>query len=239
MINNSIFRADAQVCYNLDVRVMHEHDRKRKMLKHDNIIEQSGRSMIEMLGVLAIVGVLSVGGIAGYSKAMTKFKINKTIDEVSHIVANIRTLYSQQTTYAGLWSSFQADDLIKTIIPDSINPNGMYNAFNGTVGIHSSYSDNHEAFAIRYTNLPKEACVALATHDWGTQQSSGLIAISIANGYACGPMDASLNNCNDEHVVLVACPGNPDKPTPINVASAAQACVCEEDGGCTIGWKFQ
>lgn len=30
----------------------------------------TGRSMIEMLGVLAIVGVLSVGGIAGYSKAM-------------------------------------------------------------------------------------------------------------------------------------------------------------------------
>ena len=27
----------------------------------------SGRSMIEMLGVLAIIGVLSVGGIAGYS----------------------------------------------------------------------------------------------------------------------------------------------------------------------------
>ena len=34
--------------------------------------EQNGRSMIEMLGVLAIIGVLSVGGIAGYSKAMMK-----------------------------------------------------------------------------------------------------------------------------------------------------------------------
>ena len=31
-----------------------------------------GRSMIEMLGVLAIIAVLSVGGIAGYSKAMEK-----------------------------------------------------------------------------------------------------------------------------------------------------------------------
>ena len=28
-------------------------------------INESGRSMIEMLGVLAIIGVLSVGGIAG------------------------------------------------------------------------------------------------------------------------------------------------------------------------------
>lgn len=38
---------------------------------------QSGRSMIEMLGVLAIIGVLSVGGIAGYSKAMYKYKLTK------------------------------------------------------------------------------------------------------------------------------------------------------------------
>ena len=36
--------------------------------------EQSGRSMVEMLGVLAIIGVLSVGGISGYSKAMAIFK---------------------------------------------------------------------------------------------------------------------------------------------------------------------
>ena len=31
-------------------------------------VNSFGRSMIEMLGVLAIIGVLSVGGIAGYSK---------------------------------------------------------------------------------------------------------------------------------------------------------------------------
>ena len=45
-----------------------------------------GRSMIEMLGVLAIIGVLSVGGIAGYSKAMEKFKINKTVEGYSMLV---------------------------------------------------------------------------------------------------------------------------------------------------------
>ena len=43
------------------------------------------RSMIEMLGVLAIIAVLTVGGIAGYSKAMTKYKVNRTIDEYMHL----------------------------------------------------------------------------------------------------------------------------------------------------------
>ena len=50
---------------------------------------QSGRSMIEMLGVLAIIAVLSVGGIAGYSKAMEKFKLNKAIEAYSYLVYGI------------------------------------------------------------------------------------------------------------------------------------------------------
>ena len=37
-------------------------------------INDSGRSMIEMLGVLAISGILSVGGIKGFNNAMTGHK---------------------------------------------------------------------------------------------------------------------------------------------------------------------
>ena len=44
---------------------------------------ESGRSMVEMLGVLAIIGVLSVGGIAGYTQAMKKYKINEALNEIS------------------------------------------------------------------------------------------------------------------------------------------------------------
>lgn len=47
---------------------------------------QYGRSMIEMLGVLAIVGVLSIGGIAGYSKAMEMWKVNKLVNEYRYLV---------------------------------------------------------------------------------------------------------------------------------------------------------
>ena len=43
-------------------------------------LNESGRSMVEMLGVLAIIGVLSVGGIAGYTQAMRKYRANNLID---------------------------------------------------------------------------------------------------------------------------------------------------------------
>ena len=45
-----------------------------------------GRSMIEMLGVLAIIGVLSVGGIAGYSKAMEMWKENRSTEQYSMLL---------------------------------------------------------------------------------------------------------------------------------------------------------
>ena len=47
---------------------------------------ENGRSMVEMLGVLAIIGVLSVGAIAGYSKAMTKYKLNKQAEQIGSIL---------------------------------------------------------------------------------------------------------------------------------------------------------
>ena len=44
---------------------------------------QQGRSMVEMLGVLAIIGVLSVGGVAMYTNAMNKYRANDILNEAS------------------------------------------------------------------------------------------------------------------------------------------------------------
>ncbi|MBR1915990.1 MAG: hypothetical protein IJ830_06120 [Alphaproteobacteria bacterium] len=50
---------------------------------------ENGRSMVEMLGVLAIIGVLSAGALAGYSKAMTQHRLNKHADEISYLMATV------------------------------------------------------------------------------------------------------------------------------------------------------
>lgn len=44
---------------------------------------ETGRSMVEMLGVLAIIGVLSIGGLSGYRSAMTKLRSNELLNEAS------------------------------------------------------------------------------------------------------------------------------------------------------------
>ena len=60
--------------------------RARKALVVPRQANPLGRSMIEMLGVLAIIAVLLVGGIAGYSKAMMMWKIDKAINQYTHII---------------------------------------------------------------------------------------------------------------------------------------------------------
>ena len=58
----------------------------------------AGRSMVEMLGVLAIIGVLSVGALSGYSKAMNKYKLNKHAYQISQLINTIH-LYQYQLRY--------------------------------------------------------------------------------------------------------------------------------------------
>ena len=55
-------------------------------VKPDNDGFCTGRSMVEMLGVLAIIGVLSVGAIAGYGKAMFKYKLNKQTEQLNQVI---------------------------------------------------------------------------------------------------------------------------------------------------------
>ncbi|MDY4885490.1 MAG: type II secretion system protein [Alphaproteobacteria bacterium] len=67
---------------------------------------QSGRSMVEMLGVLAIIGVLSVGAIAGYSKAMMKYKLNQHAVAVNMLINNVLSVkdklqHTEELTHYG------------------------------------------------------------------------------------------------------------------------------------------
>jgi len=141
-------------------------------------INENGRSMVEMLGVLAIIGVLSAGGLAGYSKAMFKHKLNTTLDQMTMLITNIRTMYGTQDNYNGL-----ATDVIKLgIIPATMGTSvsALSNPFKGKVSIATGEAKQGEAdtaFLIKYEGLPAEACVAIATSDWGAGAGSGFIGV--------------------------------------------------------------
>ncbi len=80
---------------------------------------ENGRSMIEMLGVLAIIGVLSVGGIYGYTVAMRKYKAN----EIAQTASMLATL--AQSANAGIGDCVLLSDSGLNDNPGGVTITGM------------------------------------------------------------------------------------------------------------------
>ena len=76
-------------------RVQKEYTSAKISSRHQLNEFSLGRSMIEMLGVLAIIGVLSVGGIQGYSKAMDMYHWNKALGQW-RLIINLMNIYEPQ-----------------------------------------------------------------------------------------------------------------------------------------------
>ncbi len=210
---------------------------------------EQGRSMIEMLGVLAIVGVLSVGGIAGYSKAMNKFKTNKVIDQINMIATNVRTLYSSQPSYKGLEN--------KIAIKTGLIPGEMYdaseadqtkitNAFGGEVNVKATnYMDDTgdgdlKAFTIAMGQVPQASCVSIATTEWGGDAGSGLVAMYVAGDNDLATGEAALAAVStalegEEEGPLSVSGADGAKGLPYSVVKAATQCANDEN---VIAWKY-
>ena len=71
---------------------------------------ESGRSMVEMLGVLAVVGVLSVAGIAAYNNAMNKYRANEILNEASKRATIVAMQFASGRTTGSL-AEFTNNDL--------------------------------------------------------------------------------------------------------------------------------
>ena len=136
-------------------------------------MNQNGRSMVEMLGVLAIIGVLSVGGIAGYSKAMAKYKASRAMDQLSLLVANIRATFATMANYKDLDNVSARKYSIASRDMYGTSSGHLLNAFGGNLVLDSEPYPRPDGledsgFKIEYHGLNEEACIQLATSDWGT-----------------------------------------------------------------------
>ncbi len=86
-VNNFLWRTTQMCRYFLTTYTNKAHEDKN-IKQMSCYTQETGRSMVEMLGVLAIIGVLSVGAIAGYQKAMMKYKLNKHAQAITMLINN-------------------------------------------------------------------------------------------------------------------------------------------------------
>ena len=143
------------------------------MIKKKN---ETGRSMVEMLGVLAIIGVLSIGGIAGYTMSMRRHRANQVVDALNKyavviygacqkafIDGDIPSLAECSSQHA--YPTFQESGL-GTIGEASIH--GLVN----TIGTNSIY-DNVTTARIGVHFRDKEICKSVRSIVGGSHDSCG------------------------------------------------------------------
>lgn len=164
---------------------------------------------------------VSIAGIKGVSTAMYSYKLNKSVnagvDEISHIIQNVRTLYNMYGSNAENIS----DLLIKSgTLPQSSIQNGVIkNFFGGNVIVLSRFknvdSKAESSFLLGYQGLSQEVCVKLAGLNWG-DVSKGFIAEAI--GYVDeNGVDSALFDIDDDGQKVIAVKGDDGRTRYVEV----------------------
>lgn len=200
-------------------------------------IDNIGRSMVEMIGVLAIVGVLSIGGIAGYVTASRNLRISNLKDEISTIVANVRSAFFAAENYGSLSNI----TLINAgLIPDWMIDDDRTHIHNKNKGLvliapaDYEYKENG-GFILVFNGLNATACRELAISDWGSDIATGFIALSIKNDGDLTIEDTGLTDAHvsaSETVILAKDISSGTLDEVYNL------CNCQNTDTCAVAWKF-
>ena len=116
---------------------------------HFTRFAQSGRSMVEMLGVLAVMGIISIGGVYGYTKAMERHRANELLNE-----ANKRAVMVASQLMAGR----DPENVTIGEIPKE-TPYGTFSA--------NITSDGNDKFKMTVSGLDKATCDLLTSFAGG------------------------------------------------------------------------
>lgn len=122
---------------------MGELEKKMNRKKNEN-----GRSIVETLGVLAIMGILSLVGLYGYSNAMKRYQANDLLNE-----ANKRAVIVSMDIAAG------------GILSDKASENvGVLSEFTDSSNERFTVSrKNKDQFDINIADVPKDVCEQMKT----------------------------------------------------------------------------
>ena len=148
--------------------------------------QESGRSMIEMLGVLAIMGVITVGAIEMIQLAMNTQKRNTVNEEVLQIVTQVRNIHGEYDDFSNINNA----TIFNAIGMSDTNPYG------GKYEISVDPS-NPRQFVVSITGLSKNECETFITTAW-----SDSVGYKMSNGKSSGA-SGSCTNSNGYNTVQI------------------------------------
>ncbi len=199
--------------------------------------EHLGRSMVEMVGVLSIVGFLTFGGIIGYNRANEMLKFNNLRDQISTMVANVRSVFFKFDDY----SSLNEKALINIgVLPESMiseDHTEIINVMKGSVLVGPAETELSKsgAFILIYNGLNAITCRELVVLDWGDDMSTGFLAMTISK---TGDLTLETSNLIGKNIQTGESTFlSGDLPQAL-IEDSYNSCDCGTLNTCAIAWKF-
>ena len=155
-----------------------KNKRKEEMKQQNKKLykkQQSGRSMVEMVGVLAIMGLVTAAAFVLITSGMSSQKINRVADEVDVLVSNARSMTAESEYTCSLPLNTEeglekGKSLAKAILKTESTPlGGQYAITHSTTG---KTCDKDTKFVIHITKMDSDACETLAARAWNNGTGS-------------------------------------------------------------------
>ena len=132
---------------------------------------EKGRTLIEMMGVVCIIGVLIVSSMSGVKLGMTMMQATSVFKLVEGVAKGVIDVYSYRTTYpvnSTDGRSEMADKIIKSgdICEDCVKTSNGLEVdlpWDSTMFVRPG-DESH--FEIELEDVPKEACLRLRDMEW-------------------------------------------------------------------------
>lgn len=129
---------------------------------------QKGLSLIEASMVLALSAIVVSGVMYYYQSASDNNKTQNTVSELMSIVSAINGLYAGQQNYSGLTEQVLYNT---SAVPENYKDtknNGITHPFGDSINIRPA---NNSGYYVLLKNIPKAACINLATMNFGTSMA--------------------------------------------------------------------
>ena len=131
---------------------------------------QRGLSLIEASMVLALSAIVVSGVMYYYQSASDNNKTQNTVSELMSIVSAVNGLYAGQQNYNGLNEAVLYNT---SAVPENYKGanNKITHPFGDAVNIGPVGDSGDDGYYVLLTQIPKAACVNLATMNFGTSMA--------------------------------------------------------------------
>ncbi len=123
-------------------------------------MKENGRTLLEMMGVVTVLGVIAVGAISGASVLTRFYQAHATAMDIEQTAVRARDLYDYSCSIL-----LQGNELLckQDVFAQGCFDKMPLHRWGGSIyfDLKTTASMECENFTITYTNVPKHACVQL------------------------------------------------------------------------------